>query len=217
MTEGTHKSQSDFRESYFLLPQAKVELSHRERPWITCRRMAIGEKMFIHPCLKLKDLRAVKTEMAVSCVVTAQSRMKWEHWGGESLSLFFLAASSMAFPLQQLRLVCFSLLYFPTCLTTAFFLTWFKSPGRQCYPRMRKAAKRTLVTAQMLVQLPEFQPNPIPSPNTGQIIQCLLSELPHLGNKLLTIGPTYCYRIKWVNTCQLLNTGSGTWYELNKD
>lgn len=31
-------------------------------------------------------------EVAVACVDTVQSRMKWEHWGGESLSFFFPAS-----------------------------------------------------------------------------------------------------------------------------
>lgn len=90
--------------------------SHRERPWSVSGRMATGEKTVIRPCPTM--------EVAVSCVDTVQSRMKWDHCRGEGGGgvpfIFSPAASSMAFPLQQLGLVCFSLLCFPTCLTTAF-------------------------------------------------------------------------------------------------
>lgn len=77
----------------------------------------------VHPSLpETKDLRAVKTEMAVSCVETVRSRMKWEHWGGESLSLFFLAASSMAFPLQRSGWFAFLFCTFLPVSPQLFFL-----------------------------------------------------------------------------------------------
>lgn len=121
----TDPSLSDFRGPYFLPPQAKVEPSHRERVWIVCGRTAPGEKTFIHPCLTLKISEQWKWKWQLH--VWIQCRVGWNgSIGVEKVFLYFsLPASSMAFPLQQLCLVCFSLLcfsllYFPTCLTTAF-------------------------------------------------------------------------------------------------
>lgn len=212
----TNPSLSDFRESYFLLPQAKVEPSHRERPWIACGRMAMGEKTFIHPCLKLKTSEQWKRKWPFH--VWRQYRVGWN--GSIGVGRVF-----HCFSWQLLRwlflfngrvglLFSFVLSYLSH---HSFFSSWFRSPGDNAIQGSAKQPRGHGWQHRCWSSCQSSSPAPFQAGNTGQIIQPLLSELPRLGNKLFTIGPTDCYRTKRVNTCQLLNTGSGTWYELNED
>lgn len=63
--------------------EAKLGPNLRERPQIFYERIAVGEKSFIHPGLKQKDLREVK----VDHFFPNQTRLKSEHQGGEILYL----------------------------------------------------------------------------------------------------------------------------------